>query len=124
MCTFLTKEIENGYKKDTLIENYKKILIVMNPILPHFSNECLELIGNKNKINWPSFDDKFLEEDIIPIVVQINGKKRGLINLEKSIEEEELIKKIKQDEKLFKYIKNEKIKKSIFIKDKIINFII
>ena len=51
-----------GYKKTTLIENYKKILIVINPVLPHFSNECLEMIGNKTEIDWPNYDSKFLEK--------------------------------------------------------------
>ena len=124
MCSFLTKEVQNSYKKETLFENYKKILTTINPILPHFSNECLELIGHKKEVRWPSYNDKFLEEDMVPVVVQINGKKRGLINLKKNSDEKELLNIINKDEKLFKYIKNEKIKKQIFIKNKIINFII
>ena len=124
MCTFLTKEIINGYKKETIIENYKKILITINPILPHFSSECLEMLGDAGNIKWPSYDEKFLEEDIIRLVVQINGKKRGLIELKKNIEENELIGEIQKDEKIMKYIENKKIKKKIFIKNKIINFII
>ena len=42
MYSFLNKEIKKKYSKKTLIENYKKILITMNPIIPHFANECLE----------------------------------------------------------------------------------
>ena len=124
MCTFLTKEIINGYKKETIIENYKKILITINPILPHFSSECLEMLGDAGNIKWPSYDEKFLEEDIIPMVVQINGKKRGLIELKKDIEENELIEEIQKEKNIMKYIENKKIKKKIFIKNKIINFII
>ena len=124
MCTFLTKEITNGYKKETLSKNYKKILITINPILPHFSSECLEILGDTSNINWPSYDEKFLEEDIIPLVVQINGKKRGLIELKKNIEENELIEEIQKNAKIMKYIENKKIKKRIFVKNKIINFII
>ena len=37
------------YKKNNLIENYKKILITMMPIIPHFSNECLKLINSEKK---------------------------------------------------------------------------
>ena len=45
--TSLNKIILNKIEKDKLVENYKKILIVINPIIPHFSNECLEMINMK-----------------------------------------------------------------------------
>ncbi len=124
MCSYLSKEIEKGYKKSTLTENYKKILITINPILPHFSNECLEMIGIKTGIDWPSYETKFLEEDVVSIVIQINGKKRGLINMAKGTNENNIFNQIKNDERLSKYIDETKIKKRIYVKDKIMNLII
>ena len=124
MCSYLSKEIKKGYKKSTLIENYKKILIVINPVLPHFSNECLEMIGNKAEIDWPNYDSKLLEEDTVSIVIQINGKKRGLINTTKDTDENNIFNQINNDEKLSKYIEKTKIKKKIYVKNKIMNLII
>ena len=124
MCSYLSKEIKKGYKKTTLIDNYKKILIVINPVLPHFSNECLEMIGNKAEISWPNYDSKFLEEDTVSIVIQINGKKRGLINTAKDTDENNIFNQINNDEKLLKYIEKVKIKKKIYVKNKIMNLII
>ena len=83
MCSYLNKQIEKGYTKISLIENYKKILIAINPVLPHFSNECLEMIGNNHAIKWPSYNEKIIEENEVIIVLQINGKKRGIINTKK-----------------------------------------
>ena len=124
MCTFLTKEIVKGYKKETLIENYKKILITINPVLPHFSNECLTMMGHKENLNWPTYDEKFIEESIVPIVIQINGKKRGIIYAKKDLEENELFDEIKKNEKISKYTDETKIQKRIYIKNKIMNLII
>ena len=124
MCSYLSKEIENVYSKSTLIENYKKILITINPVLPHFSNECLEMIGGSKNIDWPLYDEKFLDEDIVSIVIQINGKKRGLINMAKDADENNIFNEIKNDEKLLKYIDQTKIKKKIYVKNKIMNLII
>ena len=76
MYSFLIKDLNKKYKVNTLKENYKKILISINPIIPHFANECLEMIGNRTKIDWPNYDSKFLEEDTVSIVIQINGKKK------------------------------------------------
>ena len=125
MSNYLTKNLNKGYKKDTLKENYKKILIVINPIIPHLSNECLQQIeSDEFNIKWPKYDKKYLEEENISIVIQVNGKKRGLITVKKNSKENDLLDIIKNDEKIFKHIKEREIKKQIYVKDKIINFII
>ena len=104
MYSFLIKELNKAFKKKTILENYKKILITINPIIPHLSSECLKIIGENNNIIWPSYDKKQLEESSNLVVVQINGKKRGLINTKANLLEEEIMQLIKQDEKIAKYL--------------------
>ena len=123
MYSFFNKQIEKTYTKHTLAVNYEKILIAMTPILPHFASECLSIIKAKN-IKWPEYDVSMLKEDTINIVVQINGKKRGLIQTEPNITEEKLFEIIGNDEKMMKYFDQNNIKKRIYIKDKLLNIII
>ena len=124
MYSFLIKDLDKGYKAKTLIENYSKILISISPIIPHFSHECLSLI-DKNKDNfWPSYDDNLAEEKEVQIVVQINGKKRGLIQVKRDIDEQYLYKLIMKDEKILKFLLSKEIKKRIFVKNRLINLII
>ena len=123
MYSFLNKQIEKNYTKPTLIENYQKILITMTPILPHFANECLSMIEVKN-FKWPQYDDSMLKEEVIKIVIQINGKKRGLIQAKPNINEEKLFEIIKNDEKIMKFLIQKNIKKKIYIRDKLLNIII
>jgi leucyl-tRNA synthetase len=124
MYSFLIKEISKGYKKTTILDNYKKILITMNPIIPHLSNECLKIIGNNDEVTWPTYDEKKIQENSSLIVVQINGKKRGLISTDSNSSETEIMKLVYQDQKIAKYLVNNKIKKQIYIKNKLINIII
>ena len=124
MQNFLSKEIGKGYSQKILKQNYEKILITMIPIIPHFSNECLEMINKNNKKVWPEYDEELTKEDLNLIVVQINGKKRGLIEAKQSMDEDALNKLIFADEKITKYLENKEIKKKIYIKDKLINIII
>ncbi len=123
MYSFLIKQINQNYKKETLIENYTKILIAMQPIIPHFSNECLETLQVKD-INWPKFDEDVLKENKTKLVIQVNGKKRGLLETKINISEEELIQIIKKDEKIIKHLGNSEIKRKIYIKNKLLNIII
>ena len=120
----LSKLIKKKYSSKTIIQNYKKILICMMPVIPHFSNECIELIKDEREIKWPNIDEKFLIEENINFVVQINGKKRGLIKVNRDISEDDIIKLVKENNEINKYIKNQELKKKIFVPNKLINIII
>ena len=124
MYSSLNKIILKKIEKKKLIENYKTILITMSPVIPHFTKECLELIGEKEQIVWPRINEDFLIEDKKKFVVQINGKTREVILANKDITEENLLIKINQNLKLKKYIEGKSIKKKIFIPEKLINLII
>ena len=123
MYNFLIKEIDKPIKKEVLIENYKKILILMNPFIPHFSNECLVTI-NENQIDWPRVSKEDLIEEEISFVVQINGKKRAIIKVKRDMVEEKILEIIKLNQELKKFFNSQKIEKSIFIPNRLINIII
>ncbi len=123
LYSFLNKQINQKYSKETLIKNYEKILISMMPVIPHFSNECLSLIKSK-EIKWPKYNIDFIKEENANIVVQINGKKRGLVQTKIDTSENDIFDIINNDEKIFKYLEKKIIKRKIFIKNKLINIII
>ena len=124
MYSFLSKEIENEYTANTLKENYIKILITIMPVIPHFSTECLNSLNIKKEVEWPKYDVAVLEENFVNIVIQINGKKRGLLKAKKNILEKEILEDIKKDNTIMKYLSNSEIKRKIYVPNKLINIII
>jgi len=123
MYNFLIKEIDKPIKKNVLIENYKKILILMNPFMPHFTSECLKSI-NQNEINWPTISKDDLIEEEINFVVQINGKKRAILRVKRDIVEKEILKIIKLNQEIEKFSMGQNFKKIIFVPNRLINIII
>ena len=123
MHTYMGKEINNKYSKKTLIENYTKILTLLEPVLPHLVNEAFKEMG-EDKISWPNYDKNLIIEDIITFVIQINGKKRGIFEIKTNSSEKEILNKINQDDKLKKYLNEKEIKKKIFVPNRLINIII
>jgi leucyl-tRNA synthetase len=123
MYSFLFKQIDKKYTKKTLINNFEKILIAINPIIPHFSNECMNLL-NLEEMKWPKYDENQLIENKVKIVIQINGKKRGLLETNRDISEQDLTKIVNDDITLKKYLDNQTFKRKIFIKNKLMNIII
>ena len=95
----------------------------MLPIIPHFANECLKLL-NINSLEWPKYNEQLLHEETINYVIQINGRKRGIINSDRNLKEEDLINKIQEEKILKKYLTNKNIRKKIYIPNKLINIII
>ena len=68
------------------------------------------------KIKWPEFNENILKEDFVNIVIQINGKKRGLIQTKPDLSDDKLFDVIIKDEKINKYINGKDIKRKIYIK--------
>jgi len=124
MHSCLSKLVDKKIKKDELISNYRKILTVILPIIPHFANECIKEIGTEDTLIWPAVDEEFLIEKTKKIVVQINGKKRDLIEAKLNITESELMDIINSNKNLLKYFENKDIKKKIFVPNRLINIII
>ncbi len=121
---FYNKILNEEKNHINLKENFKNILVVMSPVIPHLSNECLEKISNQQLYKWPLVDKKFLDTEEKDIVIQINGKKRGNILINKKVEEIELLEKIKKMEIINKYIRGKKISKTIYVKQRLINIIV
>jgi leucyl-tRNA synthetase len=124
MYNFMNKSIDTFHNTNQLRKNYSKILYLLSPILPHFSSECIEDLGLKNQAEWPKADPKYLKNDNIEIVIQINGKKRATINTSKNITESEITLMAQKTSYFKKNFKNKKIEKSIYIKDRLLNLII
>ena len=121
---FFSKEINNASDIDKLKENYIKILKIISPVMPHISSECLSDLNAQNNLNWPIVNRVYLQQEKIKIVVQVNGKKRGLITLENNPDEKEILNIIKKNETISKYLGDKNIKKTIYVKNKILNIIL
>ena len=122
---FYYKLLQNkNFKEDELKKNFVKILKVMQPILPHLISECLIKFNENYLADWPEINDKYLERKKVNIVVQINGKKRGVILCEKDIVEKDLIEIVKKNKDLKKHFSEKKITKNIYVENKIINILL
>jgi len=122
----LEESLLKNIGKKCLLDTQSKIMKIMMPFMPHLSCECLSKLEGKDfygKIEWPKVNKSFLIDEEIIIVIQINGKKRGLISTKKDISEKEVLAEAKKIENIEKNLKDKKILKNIFVKNKIINFI-
>ena len=121
---FVNKIIEKKVDGKVLLKNYKKILILFSPAIPHYAAECLEDLNFKAEVAWPKANKNLTEEKKIDYVIQINGKKRAILNESRDIDQDSLMDKIKLNKLSDKYLKGKSINKIIFVKNRLINLLI
>ena len=121
---YLNDSIKLKINKNILIQNLTKIMRLMIPFTPHLALECLTNLNSKENNIWPEINEKVLESSKINMVIQINGKTRDVIHIQRDLNENELNELIKNSSKAKKYIVNKEIVKTIYVKNKIINYLI
>ena len=120
----LSKIKVNEISSKILLDNYLKILTILSPVAPHFSSECIDELKMKIDPNWPTVDKNVIQKKVSNIVIQINGKKRGIITCDINTDESKILEIIKLQKQYEIYIKDKTIKKTIYVKDRLINLII
>ena len=122
--SFYKKIADRDENNVNLRENFIKILTVITPITPHLASECIHKLNHKKDLKWPEVIQKYLTSEKSEIVIQINGKKRNTISIKKGAIESNVIESINKMNLISKYLDGKKIFKTIYVKDRIINFII
>ena len=116
----LDKEITN----ECLNKNLTNLMKILIPFTPHIAYECLEMLGEKEIKTWPKVDTKLILKEKIKMAIQINGKTRDVVEIEKGKNQILVEKLCKNNAKIKDKILSKSIIKIIFVKDRIINFIV
>ena len=108
-------------------ETLEVICLLLSPLAPHICEEMWRNLGHSKSIflhPWPKHNEKVLSQGQMEIIVQINGKLRSRINLDKGISEEQIKAAVLEDEKVKNLIANATIKKVIVVAGKLINIVV
>ena len=109
------------------LKDYSTFLTLLSPFAPHITEEIWNKLGRKKSIflkSWPKYNSKFIKKDTFTLVIQVNGKVRGKVKVDADLSEEEIKTTALNNSNTKKWLYGRKIKKIIFIKGKLINFVI
>jgi leucyl-tRNA synthetase len=105
----------------------ESMLLLLSPFSPHIAEELWEAIGNKPSIfeqKWPAWDEEATKEEMIELVIQINGKLRSKVMISPGIPDDEIKRMALEERKIKEIIGNKSIKKVIVVKGKLVNIVI
>ncbi|WP_105300781.1 leucine--tRNA ligase [Anaerococcus marasmi] len=108
-------------------KDFKTYITLLNPVAPHMTEELWEIMayeGELNQTSWPSYDEDKLSFDSFEMPVQINGKVRGKVIMDKDASKEDAIKSAQEDNNINSYIEGKEIRKIIYVPGKILNIVV
>jgi leucyl-tRNA synthetase len=126
MVNVLYASIDKNISKVVKTEALENLLILLSPFAPHITEELWERIGKTQSIHlmpWPEYDEEVLIEDEIEIVIQVNGKVRSRINVQRNIGKQDMEQMALSDDKVKDFLKDMKIVKTIVIPGKLVNIV-
>lgn len=125
LMTYVNKlsELPSEYLKK---EYYENLVLLLSPFAPHIAEEMWHTFLNHKTLvsqaKWPQYNEKFLEEHNAIIVIQVNGKTRATLKIKKGSGQKIIETKAKEQVK--KYLGGKRVKKVVFVADRLINFVI
>ena len=103
------------------------LVLLIAPFAPHLAEECWSLLGHTTSLTytkWPIYDEAMCIDNTAVIAIQINGKTRGTIEVEKSLSQEDISTQALLQPTIIKYTTDKVIKKTIYVPGKILNYIV
>lgn len=120
--------VNNAYKADSLPLEYVEGLVkLLSPVVPHITEELWSKLGHVGSIayaKWPTYDESKLVEDVVEIVVQINGKVRQHLQVSKDASREELQVLALNDERIKQELADKEVKKVIAVPGKLVSIVV
>ena len=113
--------------KKIFAEVIKNILVMLSPFTPHFCDELWEEMGNTGYLfneKWPSYDEKLTVSSEVVMAVQVNGKVRGTVEVERGTDKDTVEKLALNLENVKKHMEGKTLVKLIVIPDKIVNIVV
>jgi len=102
-------------------------VLVLSPFAPHLAEELWARLGHGTTLAyepWPSFNPAFLIEDQIEVVIQVNGKLRGRLQIPRSADQAAVLAQAKNDPGVVPHLDGKAIRKEIYVPGKLVNFVV
>ena len=119
---------KEGIDYDLLLEAVRTVILLMSPFTPHLCEEMWQRCGGTEESvshrAFPQYDASALKQDIVQIIIQINGKLRGKLEVAADTEEEQLKARVLKDPKIKTHLQDKSVQRFIIVSNKLVNLVV
>jgi leucyl-tRNA synthetase len=118
---------EMDRQSQILQADFERLLILLSPLAPHITEELWEMIGHADSIHmavWPTYEEQYLQDDTVELVVQVNGKLRLKMSVDANISQADAEALALQDEKIITHTQGKTVVKIIFVPQRLLNIVV
>ena len=118
---------KKGIRSEHWTEAMEKLIVMMSPMAPHISDELMEKTGNRASVHtqmWPQWDEALAADDVITLVVQVNGRVRDKIEAPASVSEDEAKEMALASERIAPHVEGKQVRKVIYVQGKLVNIVV
>jgi leucyl-tRNA synthetase len=116
-----------GGQEAIAAELVEPLVIMLAPFAPHLCEECWERLGHATSVYvapWPTHDEELAKEQLIELVVQVNGKVRGRLQVAAGVSEEEAVRRALEMESVQRFVVGTSVKKTIYVPNRLVNIVV
>ena len=120
-------DVSSAKGRSVVHESLEAIVLMLSPIVPHICHELWHVLGHENALvdeRWPTFDESALSQELVEMVVQVNGKLRGRISVDVSADNDAIAGFALEDENVQKFVADKIIRKTIIVPGRLVNIVV
>ena len=103
------------------------LVIMLAPYAPHIAEELWERLGHTDSVfqaRWPAYDERLASAGDVEIAIQVNGKLRSRLTVPRGMAEKDVLARVLADEAVKKFVDGQKVKKVIYVQDRLVNLVV
>ena len=125
--TVAKTELANDADRGAVQEAWVSAVLIISPIAPHIAHELWTVLGMSEPLvgyPWPGIDATALEQDSLTLVVQVNGKVRGQVDVAKDADREAILAMARADANVQRHLEGKTVRKEIVVPNKLVNIVV
>jgi len=124
----ISEALDAGKETPARLRDAVKVLLkLLHPVAPHLTDEWWERLGEKRMLletAWPAFDPDLATTPRVTLVVQVNGKVRGRLDVERGASEREVLTLARQDARILPWVQGKELDRAVFVPDRLLNLVV
>jgi leucyl-tRNA synthetase len=124
---YAAEPLEQTVRDEVLKDCLERLTLLLSPFAPHLAEELWQMLGHRDLVArsaWPGYDAVLAQDELCEVIVQVNGKLRGHLQVEPGLPAAELVRRAQSEPRIAPWLQNKRIVRTVVVPDRLVNFVV